>query len=131
MTNTKITERDIYNSMIDGTIDFATMKEFAEKKLAQLDKRNASAKERASKKRAETDDLTDVVFEFITDEPQTREQICAAMVEAGHDVTVGKVQSRLTRLVRDERIAKAKAKAVGEDGKTKIITVYATEFEAE
>ena len=51
MTN-KMTEREIYNAMIDGTIDADVMVEFAEKKLAQLDKRNEKAKERAVAKRA-------------------------------------------------------------------------------
>jgi len=63
MANSKITERDIYNAMIDGTIDAETMAEFAEKKLAQLDKRNESAKKRAAKKRAESDELTEKIFE--------------------------------------------------------------------
>jgi len=128
MTNTKITERDIYTAMIEGTIDPEVMKEFAEKKLAQLDKRNASAKLRAEKKRAENDELTEVVFECVTDEAQTREDITTAVVEAGYDATVGKVQARLTRLINDGRIAKAKAKVAGEDGKAKTVTVYALEF---
>ena len=45
----KITEREIYNAMINGTIDADVMVEFATKKLAQLDKRNESAKIRAAK----------------------------------------------------------------------------------
>ena len=57
----KITERDIYNSILNETFDLAVLKEFAEKKLAQLDKRNESAKIRAAKKRAESDEL--LVFE--------------------------------------------------------------------
>ena len=128
MTNTKMTEREIYTAMIDGTIDFAILKEFGEKKLAQLDKRNASASARAKAKRAEADELTEVVFGFVTDEPKTRDQITAEVIESGLDVTVGKVQARLTALIRDERIVKAKAKTVGEDGKAKVVTVYATEF---
>ena len=128
MTNTKMTEREIYTAMIDGTIDFTVLKEFGEKKLAQLDKRNASASARAKAKRAEADELTEVVFGIVTDEPKTRDQITAEVIKSGLDVTVGKVQARLTALIRDERIVKAKAKAVGEDGKTKVVTVYTTEF---
>ena len=128
MTNSKMTEREIYNSMIDGTIDRDVLVEFAEKKLAQLDKRNASAAKRAAAKRAEGDELTEAVFGFVSDEPQTREDITSAMVEAGHEVTVGKVQARLTRLFNDGRIAKAKAKVAGEDGKSKQVTVWAFEF---
>lgn len=128
MTNSKMTEREIYNAMIDGTIDRDVLVEFAEKKLAQLDKRNASAAKRAAAKRAEGDELTETVFGFVSDEPQTREDITSAMVEAGYEVTVGKVQARLTRLFNDGRIAKAKAKVTGEDGKSKQVTVWAFEF---
>ena len=128
MTNSKITEREIYTSMINGTIDRDVMVEFAEHKLAQLDKRNESAKARAAKKRAEGDALVDVVAEFVGDEPMTREDITNAMVDAGHEVTIGKVQNRLSKLVSEGRIAKAKAKVVGEDGKSKTVTVYAVQF---
>jgi hypothetical protein len=128
MTNTKMTERDIYMAMIDGTIDFNVMKEFGEKKLAQLDKQNAAARKRAETKRQQTDELLEVVAGFVTEEPKTRDQITDEVIAAGHDVTVGKVQSRLTALVRAERILKAKAKAVGDDGKAKVVTVYATEL---
>ena len=127
MTN-KMTEREIYNAMIDGTIDADVMVEFAEKKLAQLDKRNEKAKERAVAKRAEADELTERVMAFVTDEAQTRDDITNAMIAEGFEVTVGKVQARLTKLVEASRIAKAKAKVVGEDGKTKQVTVYALSF---
>ena len=128
MTNTKITEREIYTSMINGTIDRDVMVEFAEHKLAQLDKRNESAKVRAAKKRAEGDALMDVVNDFVSYEPQTREDITNAMIAEGHDVTVGKVQSRLNKLVANGSIAKAKGKVECEDGKNKTVTLYAVEF---
>lgn len=131
MTNSKMTEREIYTAMIEGTIGADVLKEFAEKKIAQLDKRNASAKVRAERKRAEGDELTEAVFGFVSDEPQTREQVAEAMIAAGHSVTVGKVQARLTKLFNEGRIAKAKAKVSGEDGKAKTVTVYAFEFDAE
>ena len=127
----KITEREIYNAMINGTIDADVMVEFATKKLAQLDKRNESAKIRAAKKRAEGNELESLVFSYVSEEGQTRGQIAEAMLADGHDVTVGKVQARLTKLVEAGRIAKAKAKVAGEDGKTKQVTVYALGFDAE
>ena len=115
MTNTKITERDIYTAILNGTVDTDVLKAFAEKKLAQLEKRNESAKIRAAKK-------------FITDEAQTRAQITAAMVAEGFDVTEGKVGARLNKLVANGQIAKAKGRVAGEDGKSKSVTLYATEF---
>ena len=101
MTNTKITERDIYTAILNGTVDTDVLKAFAEKKIAQLDKRNESAKIRAAKKKAEGDQLMDAVFGFITDEAQTR---------------------------ANGQIAKVKGRVAGEDGKSKAVTLYATEF---
>jgi hypothetical protein len=124
----KLTEREIYTMMINGTIDGDVMAEFAEKKLAQLDKRNASAQKRAAAKREATDVLTEQVMEYISENPQTREDITEAMIADGHEVTVGKVTSRLSKLVKAERIAKAKAKVSGEDGKSREVTVYALSF---
>ncbi len=124
MATSKITERDIYNAMIDGTIDADVMVEFAEKKLAQLDKRNESAKVRAAKKRAATDEMTEVIFGFLSDEPVDRTAIAQKLTEAGYETTVGKVTSRLSALVKEGRANKAKGKVEGEDGKSHEVTFY-------
>ena len=124
MTN-KITEREIYNAMINGTINADVMVEFATKKLAQLDKRNESAKIRAAKKRAEGNELEALVFGYVTEEGQTRNQITESMIADGHEVTVGKVQARLTALVEAGKVSKEKGKVAGEDGKSKAATFYA------
>jgi len=121
---TKITERDIYNSIIDGTFDVNVLVEFATKKLAQLDHRNEKAKERAAAKRAEGDELTEKIFGMITDEPQSREDIANALIEEGLDVTVGKVGYRLSALVADGRIVKAEATVPGDEGKARRVVVY-------
>ena len=123
------TEREIYQAMIDGTIDGDEMAEFAEKKLAQLDRRNATAKVRAEKKRAENDALLDTVAQYVGEEPKSREDITEAMIADGYEgITVGKVTSRLSKLVKNGVIAKAKAKVSGEDNKTREVTVYALSF---
>ena len=57
MDTLKITERQIFNMMIDGTIDADTLREYGMKKLAQLDKRNATARVRSAKKKEEVDEL--------------------------------------------------------------------------
>ena len=121
----KLTEREIYNAMINGTIDGDVMAEFAQKKLAQLDKRNESAKVRAAKKRAEGNELESLVFSYVGGEGQTRGQIAEAMIADGHEVTVGKVQARLTALVEAGKVSKEKGKIAGEDGKAKAATFYA------
>ena len=127
---TKITERDIYTSILNDTADMEVLRAFAEKKLAQLDHRNEKAKERAATKRAEGDELLGVVIGYVTDEPKSREDITNEMIEDGFDVTAGKVGYRLTVLVREGRIQKAEATVPGEKG-NKRVKVYATEFAAE
>ena len=124
---TKITERDIYHAMIDGTIDADIMREFAEKKLAQLDKRNETAKVRAAKKRAEGDVLTEQVLQVLSDQPMSREDVVAALADMGVETTVGKVGYRLTALSKPEdgRVVKAEATIGGEDGgKPRHVVVY-------
>ena len=127
----KITEKAVYTGILEGTIDADVLKAFAEKKLAQLEKRSESAKIRAAKKKAEGDALLEAVFACIGDEAKTRTQITSELIDEGYDVTEGKVTARLTKLVKDGRIAKAKGKVTGEDGKLKAATVYALAFDAE
>ena len=119
MTNSKITEREIYNSILNGTADQTVLCEFAEKKLAQLDKRNASAA-----KRAAGSEITEGIFGVITSEPQTRGQIAEAF---GGELSVAKVGARLNTLVKEGRISKVNVKVAGEDGKTKSAVAYFVE----
>ena len=95
--------------------------------MAQLDHRNEKAKERAAAKRAEGDELLNVVLTYVTDEPQSREDITAAMIADGHDVTAGKVGYRLTALSKgeDAPVAKQEATVPGVDGtKARRVMVY-------
>ena len=117
----KITERDIYNSIISGTADQAVLVEFAEKKLAQLDKRNASAKVRAERKRAKGDAVTEGIFGVLTAEPMTRGQVAEAF---GGELSVAKVGARLNKLFNEGRISKETIKVSGEDGKSKNAVAY-------
>ena len=120
----RLTEREIYNAMINNTIDPDVMAEFAEKKLAQLDRRNATAAKRAAAKRAETDALLETVYGVLGDEPMDRTEIANVLAEQGVETTLGKITSRLSALVKEGRANKAKAKVEGEDGKSHDITVY-------
>jgi 23S rRNA G2445 N2-methylase RlmL len=120
----RLTEREIYTAMINNTIDPDVMAEFAEKKLAQLDKRNATAAKRAAAKRAETDALLETVYGVLSDEPMDRTEIANVLAEQGVETTLGKITSRLSALVKEGRANKAKAKVEGEDGKSHDITVY-------
>jgi len=124
MANTKVTERDIYTAMINGTIEAEVLKAFAEKKIAQLDKRNESAKIRAAKKRAAGNEMLETVFSYVGGEGKTRAQITDEMIADGFDTTVAKVGAKLNVLVSDGRLVKEKGKVEGEDGKSKVATFY-------
>ena len=120
----KITERDILNSIIDGTVDNDILVAYAEKRIGQLDKRNASAAKRAAAKRAAGNEITEAVFAVLSDEPMNREQIVAALAEQGIEITAPKVTAKLTALCNDGRAQRSKTRIKGEDGKTKEATVY-------
>ena len=110
----KITEREIYNSILNGTVDQAVLCEFAEKKLAQLDKRNASAARRAQAKRAEGNAITEDIFSILSAERMTREQVAQAY---GSELSVAKVGSRLNQLVEAGRVQKETIKVANAEGK--------------
>ena len=110
----KITEREIYNSILNGTVDQAVLCEFAEKKLAQLDKRNASAQRRAAVKRAESNAITEDIFGILSAERMTREQVAQAY---GSELSVAKVGSRLNQLVEAGRVQKETIKVANAEGK--------------
>ena len=112
---TKITERDIYNSILNGTADQTVLAEFATKKLAQLDKRNASAQKRAAVKRAEGNEITERVFGVVSAEPMTREAIATALGD--ETLSTAKVGARLNQLVNSGRIQKETIKVANAEGK--------------
>lgn len=110
----KITEREIYNSILNGTVDQAVLCDFAEKKLAQLDRRNASAAKRAAVKRAEGNAITEDIFGILSAERMTREQVAQAY---GSELSVAKVGSRLNQLVEAGRVQKETIKVANAEGK--------------
>jgi hypothetical protein len=117
----KITEREIYNSIINGTADQAVLVEFANKKLAQLDKRNVTAKARAERKRAESNEVTEGIFGVLSAERMTREQVAEAF---GGELSVAKVGARLNNLFKNGRVQKETIKVANADGKMTNKVVY-------
>lgn len=107
--------------------DNAEFVEYATNELAKLDKKNAKARERAAEKRAIGDGLQATVLSVITDAPQTRDDILAAIGDETGELTVGKIQSKLNNLVEAGSVAKCKVKT--EDGKTKTAYTLATDAE--
>ena len=86
--------------------------EFIDKQIEMLEKRKASAAERAAKKKAESDALTDEIFALIGEDLITVDEIVAAL--DNEEVTRNKVTARLGKLVKAEKIVKESVKT--EDG---------------
>ena len=87
---------------------------YCENEITLLDKKAAKAKETAAKKKAEADELTDVIASLLTDELQTTADITAKI--EGEDVTVHKVSYRLTQLVKSGVAIKEDVKIPGWEG---------------
>ena len=125
---TRMTDRELYNSILEGNFDMDALIAYANRKLAQLDKRNEAARKRTVKKREKNNELTQVVFDVLTEVPMSRLDILDAVIEAGGypegTMTVGKIGYQLNKLAREGQIAKQIAIAETEDGEVKQITVY-------
>jgi len=127
----KVTKRERYESIKAlcnvagdvGDIDVAGIIAFCDKEIETLDARAEKAKERAATKRAESDELTEVVYNVLTDEPAPIDEIVARI--GSEDVTKGKVTYRLTSLVKAGRAVKTEASMPGADGKARKVSVYA------
>lgn len=127
MTNTeKLTDRKIYAAIVDGTfedLDVDTIVAWAEKKIAQLDRKAAKAKETAAAKKAEGDALTDAVLASLTTEFEPIAEI-ASHIE-GDDVTLSKVSYRLNAAYKAGKIEKGEVVLTGEKGKRKVVAYRA------
>lgn len=116
----KITERKIYTAIAEGTLedlDADVVAAWAEKKIAQLDRKAAKAKENAQKKKAEGDALTEAVREALTNEFETIADI-AGRIE-GEEVTVSKIAYRLNALFKTEGSGVEKGEVVVKDDNNK------------
>ena len=125
----KLTKKDKLTAIIatlkgEGTeVAVADLVEYCEKEIELLDKKAAKAKETAAKKKAESDELTDVIASLLTDELQTTADI-AAKIE-GEDVTVHKVSYRLTQLTKSGVAVKDEVSIPGKDGqKARKVVAY-------
>ena len=84
----------------DENITDEMVAEFCGKEIAALDNKAVKAKERAAAKRAENDELLEVVRSVMsTEEFETIKEITARI--EGEDITDHKVMNRLSALVRD------------------------------
>lgn len=84
---------------------------FIDKQIETLEKRKVAAAERAEKKRAESDAMTDAILAQIGDELITVDEIVLAL--DSEEVTRNKVTARLGKLVKAGMIVKEAVKVEG------------------
>ena len=107
----KITKREMYEAiakaMETGECKYApdVVIEFCENEIALLDKKAAKAKERAATKKAEADELMEVVAEALSEDFEPIADIAGRI--QGDDVTVAKVAYRLRKLAEAGRAEKS------------------------
>ena len=113
-----MTKREMFAEVITLAEDAerADIVAFCEKEIASLDAKAAKAKERAAAKKAEADTLKDLIVSVLTDEFATIADITAKVAETDADATVGKVTSRLTKLVADGVAERTELSIPGKDG---------------
>jgi crotonobetainyl-CoA:carnitine CoA-transferase CaiB-like acyl-CoA transferase len=126
----KITKREMFEAIIalatggEMKYEAEAFVNFCENEIALLDKKAAKAKERAATKKAEGDELTDAVRAAMSAEEFEPIADIAARIE-GEDVTVAKVQYRLTQLVKNGEAEKEQITVPGGEGqKARKIMAY-------
>ena len=100
----KITKRDYYEMLkeivLNANVEGATeLVEFIDKQVSLIDSKAEKAKARNIEKKANGDELREVVQNVLTDEFQTIDAIVAQI--EGEEVTKAKVTARLTALVNN------------------------------
>ena len=109
----KVTKRDYYemlkeivlNANVEGASELV---EFIDKQVGLIDAKAEKAKARNAEKKANGDELREVVQSVLTDEFQTIDAIVAQI--EGEEVTKAKVTARLTSLVNNGIAEKADVK---------------------
>lgn len=85
--------------------------DFIDRQIASIDKRAETAKARAEEKKVASDALTDAIYDLITDEPKTVEDIVGEIDD--EEVTRNKVTARLGKLVKSGLVKKETVKIEG------------------
>lgn len=123
-----VTKREVLEGLItlaetgECTLAAEDIKTFAEKEIASMDKRAAADKKRREAKAAESDEITEAVYEILTDEPMSAEEI---LEKLGMDMPKSKLIPKLTKLVKFERAVKSKKRYKNDEGKSAEKTMYA------
>ena len=126
----KLTKKQMFEGMIayfngeNVEIENKAFIEFCQDQIADLDKKAAKAKERAAAKKAEGDELTDLVLSVLTDEYQTIADITVVVAETVPDVSASKITARLTKLFNAGVIEKEQISVEDSEGKKRKCMAY-------
>ena len=126
----RTTKKQMFEGLIsyfhgeDVEIENEAFVEFCQDQIADLDKKAAKAKERAAAKKAESDELTDLVYSVLTDEYQTIADITVIVAETIPDVSASKVTARLTKLFNTGVIEKEQISIEDSEGKKRKCMAY-------
>lgn len=107
--------RNIVIATVEDEAKKADLVTFIDKQLAELEKRKVDAAKRAEKKKAESDELTEEIFDLLGEELTTVDEVVVAL--DNEDITRAKVTARLGKLVKEGRVVK---EAVKVDGKKRM-----------
>ena len=107
--------RNIVIATVEDEAKKADLVAFIDKQLAELEKRKVDAAKRAEKKKAESDELTEEIFDLLGEELTTVDEVVVAL--DNEEITRAKVTSRLGKLVKEGRVVK---EAVKVDGKKRM-----------
>jgi uncharacterized Zn ribbon protein len=134
ITKTKITKAENFATLRQIVLDTVTdqeeqdaLIEFIDNEVAILEKRKADAAKRAEKKKAESDELTEEIFDLLGEELTTVDEVVVAL--DNEEITRAMVTARLGKLVREGRIVKEDVKVDGK--KRKAYRVAGEEADAE
>lgn len=129
---TKITKRDYMNclkSIVESgsiTVEDPFTEEgllnFIDHEIELLDNKAQAAAKRAADKKEAGDELREKIFNVLTDEPATIDDIVALVDDP--DITRNKVASRLGQLVKMERVERSEVTLETPSGKTRKAAAY-------
>jgi len=117
--------REMVLAVVEDKAQQDELVEFIDKQIETLEKRKVAAAERAEKKKAESDAMTDAILAQIGDELITVDEIVVAL--DSEEVTRNKVTARLGKLVKAGTIVK---EAVKVDGNKRMAYRLATDADA-
>ena len=110
--------REMVVNYVTDVVEQDELLEFIDKEVAAIERRKDKARERAEKRKAESDALTDRIYDILHYDYITVNDILEQL-EDEEDISAGKITSRLGKLVRAGKIEKERIK-VREDGTRKM-----------